>query len=188
MNAMTDPSAFQISQIKSLAWVVVVTKPGQEIRAQRCLEDRQFETYLPMKLFENRFHRLASSPFFPRYMFAQIDVRADAWWRIFSTDGVSSLLGATPNRPPIGVAPFVIERIRAQEEAGYIRMMGGPAAVSSRSRTFEPGEVVRMAGSPLEAVFIETVDAKRAVILVSLLGRDSRHTVDLAKLRSATED
>lgn len=185
MNAMPDQDAFV--RASASAWVVVVARPGQEIRAKRCLEDRGFETYLPMKLFENRFHRLTATPFFPRYLFAHIDVRSDAWWRIFSTEGVATLLGAAANRPPIGVASFVIERIRAQEEAGFIRMAGEMSRKAAPCR-FGEGEVVRYAGTPLEAVFLEQVDAKRALILVSLLGRESRLTVDLAKLRAATED
>lgn len=188
MNAMPDPSLFRATRAAALAWVVVVTKPGQEIRAKRELENQGFDTYLPMKLFENRFHRLQAMPFFPRYLFARIDVCSDAWSRIFSTLGVSSILGAGREKAPVGVEAFVIERIRAQEEAGYIRMMGAVSSGQAQAHRFGEGEIVRLSGSPLEAVFLEPVDAKRAVILVSLLGRESRLTVDIAKLRSSTED
>lgn len=182
---MPDPAAFQAAQ-RALAWVVVVTKPNQEIIAKRHLEDQGFDVYLPMKLYVDRWKNLRSTPFFPRYLFARIDVRDRRWAKIFATIGVTSLLGATPERPPTGVANFVIERLRAQEEAGYIRMMG--EVDQTMTRSFGAGEIVRVAGSPLEAVFLEPVDAKRVVILVSLLGRESRLTVDLAKLRSVAED
>lgn len=181
---MTASAQFDLARILGLAWVVVVTKPFQEIVARRNLEAQGFPVYLPMKLYENRRKEVVSSPFFPRYLFAQIDVGGEEWRRVWSTIGCHSLLGATPTRPPAGVADWVIERVRQQEEGGYIRMMGEVMARQAAPRPFTEGQIVRMAGSPLEAVFVEQVDSKRAAILVSLLGRDSRVTVDLAKLRA----
>lgn len=189
MTATPSAADFEFARGKARVWVAVVTKPSQETIAKRNLEQQGFPVYLPLKLFEvaagARKGELRSTPFFPRYIFAQIDVREDRWRYIWSTTGCQSVLGVTVARPPYGVADFVIERLQAQEEAGYIRMMGD---VAERGRLavcpFGDGEVIRMAGSPLEAVFLEQVDAKRAIILVNLLGRDSRLTVDIAKLRS----
>lgn len=189
MNAMSSASSFEFARTARKVWVCVVAKPFAELSAKQNLINQGFDVYLPMKLFEvsagPRKGELRSTPFFPRYLFAHIDVREDRWRYIWSTIGVQSVLGATAARPPCGVADFVIERLQAQEEAGYIRMMGD---IAERGRLvacpFGEGEIVRMAGSPLEAVFLEPVDAKRAIILVKLLGRDSRLTVDIAKLRA----
>lgn len=178
---MPAGSEFEFARRQALAWVVVVTKPGQETRAKQNLEAQGFEVYLPLKLYMNKRKEMCSVPFLPRYLFARIDVREDRWRRVWSTFGCQGMLGAQPNKPPYGVRDFVIERIQQQEEAGYIRMLGEGAKLA---QTFQEGEIVRVAGSPLEALFVEQVDARRAVILVSLLGRDSRHTVDIAKLRS----
>lgn len=186
---MPSSAAFDFARGRAAVWICVVAKPFQEITARQNLERQGFPVYLPMKLFEVSAGRhkgeLRATPFFPRYLFAQIDVREDRWRYIWSTHGVQSVLGSTATKPPYGVADFVIERLQAQEEAGYIRMMG---EIVERGRAiacpFGEGEVVRLAGSPLEAVFLEPVDAKRAIILTSLLGRDSRVTVDIAKLRS----
>lgn len=170
------------------AWVVVVSKAGQERRARRELEQQAevfgegFEVYLPMKLSMNRKRELVAQPFFPRYLFAKMDLRTSSWRRIWSTYGVSGMLGGSGERP-YGVADWVIERLRAQEEAGYIRM--GLEEDAAKGPVFGAGEAVRVAGGVLEGVFVERVDEKRAAILVSLLGRDSRVTVDLAKLRAA---
>lgn len=170
-----------------LVWVVVVSKPGQERRAARELQQQAaefgeaFEVYLPMKLSMNRRRELVASPFFPRYLFARMDLRLSSWKKIWATYGVSGLLGGSADRP-FGLADWVIERLRAQEDAGFIRMgLEADAAACG----FGGGDMVRVAGGVLEGVFLERVDEKRAAILVSLLGRDSRVTVDLAKLRSA---
>lgn len=170
---------------KALAWILVVSKPGQELIAKANLERQFFPVYLPMKLYENRKRELRATPFFPRYLFVQIDARTEDWRKIWSTTGVAGVLGASMHRPPPGVRDWVVERIQAQEDGGYIRMMGEGGALAQE---FGAGEVVRMAGSPLEAVFLEYVDAKRCVILVSLVGRDSHVTVDIAKLRATTTD
>lgn len=172
-----------------LVWVVVVSKPGQERRARLCLEDQHregvfgpdFRTYLPMKLAMTRKQDLVQAPFLPRYLFARIDLRLESWKRIWNTRGVHGLLASATAGKPYGVADWVIERIQAQEDAGYIRM--GLPEERARAMGFDAGQTVRLVGSPLEALFVELVDEKRASILVSLLGRDSRLTVDIAKLR-----
>lgn len=187
----------QINSIKEqassqgLVWVVVVTKPGQERRAKRELEQQAqwfggaFEAYLPMKLAMNAKREMISAPFFPRYLFARIDLRLGSWKRIWSTLGVHGLLGSQLDRP-YGVADWVIERLRAAEDAGFIRM--GLKEERAKAMGFERGMKVRLAGSPIDAVFEELVDDKRATILVSLLGRDSLLTVDIAKLRATVTD
>lgn len=176
---------------QALVWVVVVSKPFQERRAKRELEQQAaqfgegFEVYLPMKLAATRKRELVAAPFFPRYLFARVDLRLNSWKRIWSTLGVHGLLGASVDRP-FGVADWVIERLRDQEDAGFIRM--GLLEEQASAYGLTKGMTVRVAGMPLEAVFVELVDERRALILVSLLGRDSTLTVDLAKVRAtATE-
>ena len=169
-----------------LVWIVVVSKPGQERRAKRELEQQAadfgpgFEVYLPMKLAANRKRELVAGPFFPRYLFARVDLGVAAWRRIWSTYGVAGVL--SQGERPVGVADWVVERVKAQEEQGFIKM--GLAAERARALGFEKGQTVRVEGMALEAVFDELVDDKRAVIFLSLIGRDSRVTVDLSKLRS----
>lgn len=173
---------------RRLVWIVVQAKPGQERRARVELMNQaeafgdQFEVYLPLRLAADRKGVLKAAPFFGRYLFVRIELGIAAWRSIWSTYGVAGVLGSSAGRP-YGVADWVIERIRAQEEAGYIRI--GLEEEKAGRGDWREGEAVRVAGASLEAVFMERVDEKRGAILVSLLGRDSRVTVDLTKLRSA---
>jgi len=170
------------ARAKAVVWIVVVSKPGQERRAKLQLEQQGFEIYLPMKLSMNRKRELVAAPFFPRYLFARVSLQVGDWKAIWSTLGVQGLLG-TINRP-YGVADSVVERIQAEEEDGYIKM-----GLEAEAGRFKRGDGVRLAGSDaLEGVFLEMVDEKRSVILVSLLGRDSRVTVDISKLRPTDTD
>lgn len=171
-----------VSSVKPLVWVVVVTKPGQERRAKRELEQQGFEIYLPMRLSINHRRETVAAPFFPRYLFAHVTLASAQWKAIWSTFGVQGLLGSV-NRP-YGVADRVIERVQAQEEEGYIKI-----GLEAAAGEFKPDQKVRLAGfDGLEAVFVERVDAKRALILVSFLGSESRARVDLSKLRAAVTD
>lgn len=181
---------------RAMAWLLVCTKAFQEKLAKDNLERQAalfgpgFEVYLPQKLFKHpRRKCLETAPFFPRYLFVRVDLRLASWKRIWSTRGVQGVMGSSAERP-FAIADWVIERTRQQEDGGFIRMglEVDQAAIRARNAGFTEGQVVRAAGMPLEAVFVEFVDDKRASILVSLLGRDSRVTVDLAKLRSATGD
>lgn len=173
-------AAGAVSPGERRVWVVVVAKPQQERLARFHLEQQGFEPYLPMKLSLNvKKQQLVAMPFLPGYLFGRTGLGVAAWGKIWNTRGVHAVLGSGDR--PIAVRDAVIERIRLQEEAGYIRV--GLEADASR---FTPGQKVRVMGDlGIEGLFLESVDRKRATLLVSLLGRDSRLTVDIRKLRAA---
>jgi len=162
-----------------MVWVVVVSKPGQERRAKRELEQQGFETYLPMSLSMHiKTKQMVAAPFFPRYLFARVSLAVQDWRKIWYTFGVQGLLGQAER--PVGVADEMIDLIRVHEEAGFIKV-----GLQAEGQRFERGERVKAIGEiEFEGVFQERVDDKRAMILVSFLGRDSRFIVDLRKLRS----
>jgi transcriptional antiterminator RfaH len=155
-----------------LVWVVVMARPAQERRAKRELENQAFEVYLPMRLYENRKGVTMATPFFPRYLFARVTLQVERWKSIYGTLGVAGVLG----RPecPIGVQDWVIERIKAQEEAGFIKL--------AEASVLKKGERYRDVVTGLEGVFHEAVDEKRALLLTQYMG-DSRMTVDIRRLK-----
>lgn len=156
-------------------WVVVHTRGGEERLAKDELAQQGFEIYLPMKLWQDRRSgEIRAAPFFPRFLFARVTLEVARWKSIYTTRGVRSVLGS--GMLPTGVKDEVIDRIKAAEDGGFIRM--GLAD----DCPFKRGD--RVSVGPLEAIFLERVDAKRVVILHSLLQRtDSPVTVDLRKLR-----
>lgn len=162
-------------------WVVVVSKPSQELRAKRELEKQGFEVYLPMRLFEiasgPRKGETHATPFFPRYMFVRVPKEVAEWRAMFSTFGVSGVLGCNQVRAT-AVRDEVVEMIRAHEDAGFIRL-----GVAEANPELRRGESVRHKDLGLQGVFLERVDTKRALILVSFMGRDSPQTVDLLMWR-----
>lgn len=168
-------------------WVVVACRQAQEVRARVELERQGFEVYLPMRLasirrqgrYANGARDLVARPFLPGYLFVRTSLALGDWRRIWSTFGVKSLLGSEER--PTAVRDWVVERIREQEEGGFIKL-----GLVADAPAFARGERVQLHNLDLvEGLFLEQIDERRASILVSLLGRDSRVTVDLAKLRSA---
>lgn len=166
-----------------LAWIVVSANPGRVTFARQQLEARKFEVYLPMRLFENRKGETCARPFLDNYLFAHVPVMARDWGQIFSTPGVAGILGVTRDRA-YGIKDSVVARIKAQEDAGYIRL---GLLEDQAPASFAAGQRVKHVDSGVEALFVEQVDARRATILVSLFGRDSEHTVDLKHLASVTD-
>lgn len=169
-------------------WIIVVCRQNLEVKARSELARQGFDVYLPMRLFEHpRTRELRSTPFFPRYLFARVSPRVEQWRAIFSTYGVSSVLGCTSTKV-IGLKDQVVETIRQREEDGYIKLG------LQREARFQRGDRVRVPMAArkgwefeVEAAFEEYVDHKRALILLSWLGRDSRCVVSVAKLSRSRE-
>jgi transcriptional antiterminator RfaH len=155
-------------------WIVVKTKPGQERLAQHELQGQGFEIYLPMRLFESKRGQIQASPFFPGYLFARVTLEVERWKCIYTTRGVAAVLGC--GMLPHGIKDDVVNRIREQEDGGFIRLGLAEDCLYSKGDRVMVGVV--------EAVFHERVDAKRVSILLSWLQRrDSPVVVDLTKLR-----
>ena len=75
-------------------WVLVYTKPREELRAKRNLENQGFEIFLPLIAFarSNQSKSTTLKTMFPRYLFVKINMELDKWSRIKSTRGVSHLV------------------------------------------------------------------------------------------------
>jgi transcription antitermination factor NusG len=170
------------------AWVVVTTKTGQELVAKANLMGQVetfgegFEVYLPMRLFENARRETCSRPFLPGYLFAKVTALTTDWRALFSTRGVRGVLGVTSQRT-LGLKDEVVERIRAREDAGFIRL---GLEADGAPKAFVRGQKVRW-DDMIDGMFMERVDRNRGLILVSLFGRDSPQLVDLRKLTGPGE-
>lgn len=176
-------------KVAPMAWIVVVSRTGQEFVAKRELEDQArkgklgegFEVYLPLRISEYRGVG-TTKPFLPNYLFARVSNRMDAWRGVFGTRGVRGVLGVGGQRA-LGLQDWIIERIRMQEEAGYVQLGLVPDRVE---RSFEKGQPVKV-DHLVEALFLEKVDAQRGLILYSFFnGRDSQRVVDLRRLSESS--
>jgi transcriptional antiterminator RfaH len=163
-------------------WYVVQSQPNAELKATAHLNRQGFDTYLPRYLKRVRHARrvdVVSRPLFPRYLFVSIDVTVQRWRSVYSTVGVSNLLGT--DNAPLPVAEQVVVALRQREDgAGFVKLEHRP--------DFRAGQKIRV----LEGVFADCLglydgmpDRDRVAVLLDLLGRKVRVLVDVETVAAA---
>ena len=163
-------------------WYVVQTHPDGEGKALANLERQGFAAYLPRyaKSWRHaRKTRIVAAPLFPRYMFVAIDLGAQRWLSIRSTFGVSRLVcqGDMPLPTPSGL----VEGLRSRENAEGLIQLGNPLGLRA-------GDKVRVVGGAFEESLglFETIrDEDRVTILLDMLGRKVRVTIDAGLIAAA---
>lgn len=166
----------------SLRWYVAQTQPHAEARAILNLERQGFATYLPRYLKRRRHARrvdVVAVPLFPRYLFVSFDPDRQRWLSIRSTIGVARLVGHgdAPLPVPVGIVESLKSR---QDEAGFVRLMAPPG--------LRAGDKVRVVGGAFEEALglVECIsDEERVTILLDLLGRKVRVTLDSGLIAAA---
>ena len=102
-------------------WLLVYTKPQEEKRAKKHLENQGFEVFLPMISVEriSQTKLITIEAMFPRYLFTRINAATDKWNQIKSTRGVSHLImfGQTFAEVPKQIVTFLKERV---DERGVV--------------------------------------------------------------------
>lgn len=163
-------------------WYVVQSHPNAERRAALHLERQGFLTYLPRYLKRRRHARrleIVPAPLFPRYLFVGIDLEVQRWRSVFSTVGVSRLV-CNGDRPT-AVPDQVIEGLRVREDAdGFVRLDERPR--------FRPGDKIRFLDGTFAdclGLYVGMRDHDRVAILLDLLGRKVRVTVDVGSVAAA---
>ena len=163
-------------------WYVVQSQPNAEAKAVSHLNRQGFDTYLPRYLKRRRHARRVETvpaSLFPRYLFVGIDLHAQRWRSIFSTIGVSRLV--CQGELPTPISENIIDRLRAREDDnGFIQLDQRPK--------FRPGDKIRV----LDGAFAEYLglyegmkDSDRVAILLEMLGRKVRVTVDIGTVVAA---
>ena len=104
---------------KGIIWVLIYTKPKQEIKANENLQKQGFKTFLPLISATNKDSEIKSLvPLFPRYIFAQINLGLDNWASIKSSYGVSHIVMFGENFT--SVSPKIIKLIQDKLNEDFI--------------------------------------------------------------------
>ncbi len=168
-------------------WHVVQTRFRGEHLALANLRRQGFEAYLPRYLKRRRHARRTQwlpAPLFPGYMFVRLDIEAMPWRPVLSTIGVRSLIrhGEVPTPLPPGIVEDIMAR---EDDAGLVVMNDGGDAF--RGDAFRKGDAVEvMSGAFRDRVgLFDCADAdKRVVILLDLLGRQTRVHIPVEAIRA----
>ena len=169
----------------ALRYFVGTHHAGQAKIARECLEAQEFEVYLPMYVAEYRRREPAIKPYLPPYFFVRMDTDDPSirWRSVYSTRGVRSVISAGDK--PMPIPDWVIAELLDREVDGLIKLP--PRNVSAEEwykvhSKFKNGDQIAVRSSPLEAVFNEPLDRRRAEIFINLFNRQHKIVVDLSKL------
>ena len=180
------------------AWYTIHTKPRQERTALEHLERQGFTCFLPFALNpyqRKRIHVGAASaakaphsgakspgkgePLFPRYLFLNAAPNQQSLAPIRSTRGVANLVRFGTKL--VEVPESVIQAIKNKQDpkTGLVQLEPIPV---------NPGDKVKVFDGPLaglEGVFQERKGESRALLLMTLLGRQSTIEVEALHLKRA---
>ena len=164
----------------SSQWFVVNTKPRQEQVARDNLQRQGYHVYLPRIAMQKRrrdqWHSI-SEPLFPGYVFVKLTLGQDNTAPIRSTLGALGLVRFGTHTPSLDDS--LIDWFKQQEQQQFEK-------TKTASDLFKSGAPVTILNGPfvgLQAVYEMLKSADRALLLISILGRDTRlqcHLHDIA--------
>lgn len=163
------------------AWYLVYCKPRQESVARENLTRQGYETYLPFfrEARRRKGRRVAViAPMFPRYLFIHLNRRTDNWAPIRSTLGVVSIVRF--GRNAARVPDSLIATLRAREDEQGIQVVP--------LEEFKPGRRVRLTHGRFagyEGIFQAASGHDRVIVLLDILGRQTRTAVEAAFIEPA---
>lgn len=156
-------------------WYVISTKPGCENTAETNLARQGFTTWTPsqVRVVRHARRRLEKRvPFFPGYLFVQLDVGRQRWRSVNGTFGVRCLI--TQGERPLPCPQGLIEELQRLSESDRIL-----------SAAIESGDAVRIVSGPMAELIGSLVhldSAGRARVLLKLLNSEVAVTLDAARL------
>lgn len=162
-------------------WYLVYCKPRAETTARRNLERQGYTTYLP--LLRQRRRRKGRNvsvvgPMFPRYLFILLNQETDNWGPIRSTLGVVSVVRF--GQTPAAISDRLIELFRRQEDADGVQVWS--------PEEYQRGMKVRITSGGFagyEGIFVARTGRERVTVLLEVLGREARASVDLGAIEPA---
>jgi len=172
-TATNDPAA--------RTWYLVYCKPRQESVARENLARQGYETYLPfMRDVRRRQGKRVTliTPMFLRYLFIHLNLQTDNWAPVRSTLGVVSIVRF--GRAAARVPDDLLAMLRSREDAQGIQIL--PV------EEYKPGSRVRITQGGFagyEGIFQAVSGRDRVTVLLDVLGRKARTTVDSASIEPA---
>ena len=154
-----------------LRWYVVQTQTYRESLAAQHLRSQDYTVFLPLRKRTRRHARKLDSvlvPFFPKYLFVQLNLSHHQWRSINGTRGVTRVISFGERPEP--VPPGIIEALQLNCDAGGV----------FEGEELKVGQSVRILAGPF-ADLIGELDrlgpAGRVRILLDIMGRRMPITV-----------
>ncbi len=148
-------------------WYLIKTKPRQEIKAKKNLENQGYRAFCPMIKINDRLVVL-----FPGYLFIQLNDKTQNWSPINSTKGVSHFVKFGLNFAK--VPDSVVEFIKSNQHITTEKLLN--------LKKFKSGDKVQISDGVFKnclAIFKSYKSDERVILLFNLLGQ--KHSLDIKK-------
>jgi len=164
------------------SWYLIYTKPRQENLARENLNRQGFVTYLPIaqrtRRRNGRYINIIE-PFFPRYLFIQLNTDTDNWAPIRSTVGVSQMVrfGGIPAVLPDDLITY----LKQNDDSNGLQLQ--------RQRDMSPGDRIEIVNGPFvgyQGIYQQQKSAERVAILLDIAGKNAALTLSVHDLQLAT--
>ena len=171
-----------MTQASVARWYVVQTQTHGENKASINLARQNFDIYFPRYLKRRRHARRVETvlaPLFPRYLFVSVDMQVQRWRSIQSTFGVARLVCHGDNPVPVPVQ--VIDDLKRREDShGLILLDQRPKFAIGDRVQIHDGVFASHLG-----LYEGMNDDERVTVLLDLLGRKVKVTLDLDAVAAA---
>lgn len=155
-----------------IRWYAVQTQPRKERLACQNLANQNFVPFCPKSSRHRRIGRRmvhVVEPFFPNYLFVELDLETQPWRSINGTIGVVRLVSFGRGRDslPAAMPEGLVEKFQAQCDANGRLHFDEPLA---------PGDTVRVIGGPFDTLcgtLARVEPANRVTILIDILSRQT---------------
>tara|TARA_B100000686_G_C16803036_1_gene987592 strand:+ start:590 stop:1135 length:546 start_codon:yes stop_codon:yes gene_type:complete len=167
-----------LSKKGSSDWFLAYTKPNQENKANRNLENQGFKTFLPkIALSQIKPKGKKLIMMFPRYIFIRIDSNDPRWMKINSTIGIGHLIKFGKKIMP--VPDEIIQSIKEKlnEHDVYIE--------ESSEIEYKEGEIFFIKTGQLknqEAIFLSKKGKERVNVLIKLINSYAKADIPLSDI------
>ncbi len=167
---------------KKKKWLLVYTKPGSELEAQKNLENQGFKTLLPMisRVSRKGSQTYRVNPMFPRYIFILVDLKKENWSIINSTIGVTNLI--TFGNKLSFVPEDAIQKIYSYLDENDI------CHLNDIKKEYKKGEKIEMKESVfknLNVRFLSKTSKNRVTVLLSILNQHVKTEISSKHIKNS---
>ena len=181
MSSFVSTKAAPVAALSARRWYVIQSQPRRESLALVHLRRQGFTSFCPTRSKIARAGRrrvTVAAPFFPGYLFVELDLDVDRWRSINGTIGVLRLVSFGASGRPAPLPLGFVEKLR--------EMCAN--SVPGADDGLEAGDNVRVIGGPFDdlcGVLENRSDGERVTILLSLLGKETRVSLKRGSLIAA---
>lgn len=164
-----------ISSPATKRWFVTCTRPHQEATAVEHLRRQDYNAWYPRQRRTRRHARRFDTilaPFFPGYVFVEMNPATEPWRRINGTFGVRHLICGRDG--PLPLPDGFVASLRARTDDDVIR---------EASPGFKPGDEVRVVSGPFVdciGTLLRSDEADRVRLLLRLINGDVKAVLPMS--------